>query len=65
MKIYLVIQDEDYGSHYGMGEIHKAFKSKEKAEELAKKMLEDYEWMPYDKPFDIIYVIEMDVEDEE
>lgn len=65
MKIYLVIEDEDYGSHCGMGEIHKAFKSKEKAEELAKKMLEDYEWMSFEKPFDIIYVIEMDVEDEE
>jgi len=65
MKIYLVIEDEDYGPYYAMGKIHKAFKSKEKAEELAKKMLEEYEWMPYDKPFDIIYVIEMDVEDEE
>lgn len=63
MKIYLVIEDYDYGPGYNLGKIHKAFKSKEKAEEMAKKMLDEYEWMSFERPFDIIYVMEVEMEE--
>jgi len=63
MKIYLVAEDYDYGKDYNLGKIHKAFKSKEKAEEMAKKMLDEYEWMSCERPFDIIYVMEVEMEE--
>jgi hypothetical protein len=63
MKIYLVAEDVDYGPGYDLGKIIKAFKSKEKAEQMAKKMLEDYEWQPFQQSFDIIYVMEMEMEE--
>lgn len=68
MKIYLVAEDYDYGpgycpSYYCLGEIHKAFKSKEKAEEMVKKMLDEYEWQPFQTVFDVIYVMEIEVEE--
>jgi hypothetical protein len=63
MKIYLVAEDYDYGPGYNLGEIHKAFKSKEKAEELAKKMLDEYNQEPFQTVFDVIYVMEMEMEE--
>jgi hypothetical protein len=63
MKIYLVAENYDYGPGYYLGEIHKAFKSKEKAEQMAKKLLDEYEWQPFQQSFDIIYVMEMEVEE--
>ena len=63
MKIYLVAEDYDYGPGYNLGEIHKAFKSKEKAEELAKKMLDQYNQEPFQTVFDVIYVMEMEMEE--
>jgi len=63
MKIYLVAEDYDYGPGYYLGEIHKVFKSKEKAEEMAKKMLDEYEWQSFQQSFDVIYVMEMEVEE--
>ena len=63
MKIYLVAEDYDYGPGYNLGEIHKAFKSKEKAEKLAKKMLDEYNQEPFQTVFDVIYVMEMEMEE--
>jgi len=63
MKIYLVAEQYDYGPGYCLGKIHKAFKSKEKAEEMAKKMLNEYEWQPFQQSFDVIYVMEMEIEE--
>ena len=63
MKIYLVAENYDYGPGYNLGEIHKAFKSKEKAEELAKKMLDEYNQEPFQTVFDVIYVMEMEMEE--
>ncbi len=63
MKIYLIAEDYDYGPGYCLGEIHKAFKSKEKAEELAKKMLDEYNQEPFQTVFDVIYVMEMEMEE--
>lgn len=60
MKIYLVVEEEDHGPGYALGKIHKVFKSKEKAEQMAKKLLDDYEWQPFQQPFDVIYVMEME-----
>ena len=66
MKIYLVAEDFDYGSGYdALGQIHKAFKSKQKAEELSNRMLNQYEWMDFDKRFGKFYVMEMDLDEDE
>jgi hypothetical protein len=49
MKVYLVVQDYDYGPGYNIGEIHGAYLSKTKAEEAAKEMDENYKsTMPID-----------------
>ena len=51
MKIYLVVEDYDYGPGYNIGNIHGAYVSKSKAEEVAKQMDEDYKkFMSPDDP---------------
>lgn len=63
MKIYLVAEDYDYGPCYDLGKIHRAFKSKEKAEQMAKKLLDEYEWQPFQQSWEVIYVMEMEMEE--
>lgn len=41
-KIYLVVEDYDYGPGYNIGNIHGAYSSRTKAEEVATKMDKDY-----------------------
>ena len=62
MKIYLVIENVDVGRGYIPSDIHGAFKSKEKAEELKNKLLDEYEWLGQ-KPWEVFYVNEMELQE--
>ena len=63
MKIYLVIENVDVGRGYIPSDIHGAFKSKEKAEELKNKLLDEYDWFEFQERWEVIYVREMELQE--
>ena len=63
MKIYLVIEDVDVGPGYIPSDIHGVFKSKEKAEELKIKLLDEYDWFEFQERWEVIYVREMELQE--
>jgi hypothetical protein len=62
MKIYLVIELVDAEMGFSPNTIHGAFKSREKADDLKIKLLEENEWY-CEEPFEIIFVQEMELQE--
>lgn len=65
-KVYIVVEDVDHGPGYGLGEIHRAFKSREQAKKVAKEMDAKYNFSgdPIPSLFvpDLFHVVELELE---
>jgi hypothetical protein len=65
-KVYLVAEDWDHGPGYGLGKIHRAFKDKGKAEQVAKEMDKELNDSGFPIPSlhvpDLFYVMEIELE---